>query len=80
VTLAELGQPASPYLRIRQAVVLREREALLDVVERLRGAEPVAVSVLAALTLLLQDESSPVYVGGDHPRALATLTTRCLRA
>ena len=80
VALAEYRRPASAYLHIRHPVVLEERDSLLVLAERLHEPAPLDVGVVAELELLITDESSPVYVGGRHPSALAELTARCLRS
>jgi hypothetical protein len=78
VELAERRQPPSPYLSVRQQVVLAERDSLLVLAERLGRPEPVAVAVTAQLSLLLSDPSSPALVGGSDPSELADVTSRCL--
>jgi hypothetical protein len=67
----------SPCLRIRCGVVREQRDALLALAARLREPAPVSVSVVATLAWLCQDESSPVYVGGDPPAGLAATAVRC---
>ncbi len=78
VELAERRRPASPYLRVRHGVVLEQREALLELAARLGQPAPVEVAVVAQLTLLLADPTSPVLVGGSDPAGLEELTARCL--
>ena len=78
VDLAERRQPPSPYLSVRQQVVLEERDSLLALAERLGQLEPVEVAVAAQLSQLLSDPSSPAFVGGHDPSELADLTSRCL--
>jgi hypothetical protein len=78
VELAERRQPPSPYLSVRQQVVLAERDSLLALAERLGRPEPVEVAVAAQLSLLLSDPSSPALVGGSDPGELAEVTSRCL--
>ena len=78
VELAERRQPPSPYLSVRQQVVLAERDSLLALAERLGRPEPVAVAVTAQLSLLLSDPSSPALVGGSDPSEFADVTSRCL--
>ena len=80
VALAEHQRPASPYLKVRHAVVLEQRESLLALAERLRQAAPVEVAVVAQLVVLLTDSSSPVFAGGNHPDGLAEATSRCLQS
>jgi hypothetical protein len=71
------NRPLSPCLRIRCAVVLEQRDTLLELAARLRQPAPVSVAVLATLAWLARDESSPVYVGGNPPAALAETAARC---
>lgn len=78
VELAERRRPAPPHLRIRHGVVLEQREALLELAERLGQPAPVDVAVVAQLTLLLSDPTSPVLAGGGDPAQLEALTARCL--
>jgi hypothetical protein len=78
VELAERRRPASPYLSVRQQVVLEERESLLALADRLGRPEPVEVAVAAQLSQLLSDPSSPAFEGGSDPSELADLTARCL--
>ena len=78
VELAERRQPLSPYVSVRQQVVLEERDSLLALAERLGRLEPVEVAVAAQLSQLLSDPSSPAFVGGSDPHELADLTSRCL--
>ena len=78
VELAERRQPPSPYLSVRQQVVLEERDRLLALAERLGRLEPVEVAVAAQLSQLLSDPLSPAFVGGSDPGELADLTSRCL--
>ena len=78
VELAERPQPPSPYLSVRQPVVLAERDSLFALAERLGRPEPVEVAVAAQLRLLLSDPSSPALVGRSDPGELAEVTARCL--
>jgi hypothetical protein len=81
VSLVEIAQHRradSPYLKVRRGVVLGQREALLELSERLAQIEPVDVAVVAQLTLLLSDPTSPVLTGGGDPAGLEHVTTRCL--
>jgi hypothetical protein len=78
VELAERRQPPSPYVSVRQQVVLEERDSLLALAERLGRLEPVEVAVVAQLSQLLSDPSSPAFVGGRDSHELADLTSRCL--
>jgi len=78
VDLAEHRRPGSPYLVIRDRVVLGHRESLLALAERLLQPEPVDVAVAAQLTLLVSHPASPVYVGGSDPRRLGDVTADCL--
>ena len=80
VALAERQRPASPYLKVRHAVVLEQRESLLALAKRIRQAAPVEVAVVAQLVVLLTDSSSPVFAGGNHPDGLAETTSRCLHS
>ena len=67
----------SPCLRIRCRVVLEQRDTLRALAARLREPAPVSVAVVATLAWLAQDESSPVYVGGNPPAGLADAAARC---
>jgi hypothetical protein len=78
VGIAERRRAPSPYLRVRDGVVLERREALLALAHRLREPAPVEVAVVARLAILAWDDSSPVYVGGRHPAGVAETATRCL--
>ena len=80
VALAEHRLPPSSYLMVRHRAVLEQRERLLLLAERLDQPAPVDVAVVAQLTLLLSDASSPVYAGGRDPRGLAELTARCVHS
>jgi len=70
----------SPCLRIRCGVVLEQRDTLLALAARLREPAPVRADVVATLVWLAQDESSPVYVGGNAPAGLADIAARCRSA
>jgi hypothetical protein len=72
-------RPLSPCLRIRCAVVLEQRERLLELAGRLREPEPMNVAVVATLAWLARDEASPVYEGGNPPAGVAATATRCGR-
>jgi hypothetical protein len=80
VELAERGRAASAYLDLRHRIVLEERTALLALADRLDEPEPVEISVLAQLHLLLCDPTSPVYDTGTDPGELAETMDRCLEA
>jgi hypothetical protein len=77
VACAEEDRAVSPYLRIRCAVVLEQRDSLLQFAAQLREPAPVSVAVVATLTWLALDASSPVYVGGTPPAGLAETAARC---
>jgi hypothetical protein len=79
VSLAEDQRPVSPYVGVRQQVVLEQRESLLALAERLGQLAPVAVPIVAQIAALLSDPRSPVYQGGKDPRGLAEVTSRCLQ-
>jgi hypothetical protein len=79
VSLAEHQRRSSPFVGVRHQAVLEQREPLLALAERLGQPAPVDVPVVAQVTLLLTDPSSPAYQGGKHPRGLAEVTIRCLR-
>jgi len=78
VELAEYQRPASPYLVVRHRAVLEERDTLVALADRLDHPQPVAVSVVAQLALLLSDPASPVYRGGADPARIAEVTADCL--
>ncbi|MEO8690475.1 MAG: hypothetical protein ABI611_19940 [Solirubrobacteraceae bacterium] len=59
-------------------MVLERREALLELAARLGQRAPVEVAVVAQLTLLLSDPTSPVLVGGSDPAGFEELTARWL--
>ena len=80
VDVAEGRCSQSPYLRVRNAVVLGRRETLRALALRLRDPAPVELPVLALLAVLIWDESSPVYVGGRHPTGATEVADRCLDA
>jgi hypothetical protein len=80
VELAERGRAASAYLDLRHRIVLEERTALLALADRLDHPEPVEISVLAQLHLLLCDPTSPVYDTATDPGELAQIMERCLAA
>ena len=80
VSLAEHQRRSSPYVSVRQTVVLEQREPLLALADRLRQPAPVAVPVVARIALLLSDPLSPVYQGGSHPRGVAEVTVHCLQS
>ena len=80
VDFAERGRSASRYLDIRHRIVLEERTALLALADRLDEPEPVEISVLAELHLVLCDPKSPVYDTATDPGRLAEITERCLDA
>ena len=69
-----------PFVPVRHELVLEHRESLRALAERLDRFEPVDVAVVAQLSLLLTDPTSPVYTGGGDPHRLADVTTRCLEA
>ena len=77
VTFAEQNRAVSPYVRIRSAVVLEQRETLLELAAQLREPAPVSVAVVATLAWLALDDSSPAYVGGTPPAGLIETATRC---
>jgi hypothetical protein len=77
VTIAELRRPASPYLSVRHGVVAQHREELLRIAARLRDPSPVPVHVVAQMTVLLWDGSSPAYSGGRPADGLGAVTSRC---
>jgi hypothetical protein len=79
VVIAERPLPVSPRFRIRRDAVLEQRGALLELATRLRACAPVDVVVVARLTRLFSDKSSPVYIGGQPPGGLADTTARCLQ-
>ena len=68
----------SSYLMVRHELVLEHQEPLRALAERLAQWEPVDVTVVAQLELLLTDPTSPVYTGGGDPHRLAEVTSRCL--
>ena len=78
IELAERQRPPSPYVSVRQQAVLEERDSLLALAARLGQLEPVEVAVVAQLSQLVSDPSSPAFVGGSDPGELADLTSRCL--
>jgi hypothetical protein len=80
VSIAEHQRRSSPYVSVRQEVVLEQREPLLALADRLGQPAPVAIPVVARLALLLSDPLSPVYQGGSHPRGLAEVTVSCLQS
>jgi hypothetical protein len=80
VELAERGRAASAYLDLRHRIVLEERTALLALAERLDEPEPVEISVLAELHLLICDPTSPVYDTATDPGELGEIMHRCLEA
>jgi len=80
VELAERRRPASPYLVIRSAAVLDDREALLALADRLDHPAPVDVAIVARLRRLVADPASPVYADGGDAEELAEVTARCLLA
>jgi hypothetical protein len=63
---------------VRQQVVLEELESLLALAHRLGRPEPVEVAVVAQVSQLLSDPSSPAFEGGSDPSELADLMSRCL--
>jgi hypothetical protein len=77
LALAEQDRAVSPGLRIRCAVVLEQRDTLLELAARLREPAPVSVAVVATLAWLAQDESSPAYIGGTPPAGVADTAARC---
>ena len=77
LTLAEQDRAVSRRLRIRRAVVLEQRDTLLELAARLREPAPVSVAVVATLAWLARDESSPVYIGGTPPAGVADTAARC---
>jgi hypothetical protein len=78
VAVARGQQRSSPLVEIRHRAVLEQRDSLIALAQRLFRPAPVDVAVVAQLALLLADSSSPVYVGGSDPEALAEVTGRCL--
>ena len=80
VELAERGRAASAYLDLRHRIVLEERTALLALADRLDEPEPVEISVLAELHLLICDPTSPVYDTATDPGELAEIVDRCLES
>jgi hypothetical protein len=80
VRCAEHGRSLSRYLSVRERAVLREREALEELVRRLRGAPPVPAGVVAQLEWLLWNGCSPAYAGGESPELIAVIAERCLEA
>jgi hypothetical protein len=80
VALAEHRLPPTSYRRVRHRVVLEQRDSLLALAERLGQPAPLDVAVVAQLTLLLSDASSPAYVGGRHPSGLPEVVARCVRS
>ena len=77
VAVATRRRQASPFVTVRDRVVLEQRESLIALAERLFQPAPVEVAVVAQLALLLSNSSS-VYAGGRDPGGLAETTTRCL--
>lgn len=77
VILAEQGRGVSRLLNIRCGVVLEERDTLLALATRFREPAPVGVAVVAALSWLARDDSSPVFVGGTPPAGVADTATHC---
>jgi hypothetical protein len=80
IALAEHRLCLSPRFVIRHAVVLEQRQALHELAARLRAPAPVNVAVLARLSQLIFDKSSPIYIGGPPPGGLADITAWCLQA
>src|SRR3712207_2314141 len=79
VALAECPHPASPRFHICRAAVLDQRPPLLELAARLSDPTPVDVAVVARLSRLFSDKSSPIYVGGRQPGGLADTTAWCLQ-
>jgi hypothetical protein len=80
VAAATHRRRASPFVGVRDRVVLEQRESLVALAERLFQPAPVKVAVVAQLALLLSDPSSPAYAGGRDPGSFAAVTTRCLHS
>lgn len=78
--LAAHQWPTSRHLQIRHRVVLENRNSLFALADRLEQPAPVEIAVVARLSLLLSDGSSPVYEGGRDPAALAEVTAECVHA
>jgi hypothetical protein len=78
VAVATRRRQASPFLAVRDRVVLEQRGSLIALAERLFQPAPIEVAVVAQLALLLSDSSSPAYAGGNDPGSLADVTARCL--
>jgi hypothetical protein len=76
--LAAIQQRGSSYHMVRHQLVLEHDESLRALAERLGQPEPVDVTVVAELELLLTDRASPVYRRGSDPHRLAEVTSRCL--
>jgi hypothetical protein len=80
VALATHQWPASPHRNIRHHVVLDQRDSLFAFADLLDQPAPMEIAVVAKLALLLSDRTSPVYVGGRDPDALAVVLARCAQA
>jgi hypothetical protein len=74
------GGSPSLGVRLRRHEVYGEREGLITLAEVLRAPPPVAVPVLATLTLLVTDGASPLYVAGGRGRRLSGTLHACLAA
>ncbi len=60
--------------------LVRDHAEELVLAERLREFEPVDVTTLAELTLLVRDGRSPLYAGGGPPNELTRVIARALQA
>ena len=78
--LAAFQRRRTSHLLVRHELVLEHQEPLRALAARLGQLQPVDVTVVAQLELLLTDPTSPVYTGGSDPHHLAEVTVRCLNA
>ena len=80
VEIAERRRRASPYLELRAAAVLRQRDHLEALAQRLRDPAPVDVAVVVRLALLAWDENSPAFAGGRPVETLGATLELCASA
>jgi hypothetical protein len=72
-SLDRIDQPPGPVHDLAMLLTRVVNRAAM----RLRDPTPVRVAVVATLVRPSQDESSPVFVGGNAPADLADIAARC---
>jgi hypothetical protein len=74
------GGSPSLGLRLRRHDVYAERDALITLAELLRAPAPMALPVVASLSLLVTDGASPLFIAGARDAPLSATLRACLAA